>query len=187
METHDQMIEARVNAALDAKKKFYAALAKAQAEMKNPQATNINAGVGRAAKYVDLGTLRDAVVPALNKHGFAVIQTSRIDHGAPGDGSEAVARVAVDTLLTHEGGHAELFRGVSIPAIGRDGRASAHAIGGAQTYGRRYSLSALCAVASDKDDDGNDISGIVASGVKGAPSARKPMADDVQWGAALKG
>ncbi len=157
-ETAAQMI--REESALLRHQKWCAAFIAAQGELVNPLASALNNGIGRGVKYCDLATLLDCVRPVLAKHGLGFTQTARIDFGPPGDGSEAVARVAVDTSVFHKDGHTEHFRGPALPAIGRDGRVTAHSIGGATTYGRRYGLGAICGIFGEVDDDGNDISNV---------------------------
>ncbi len=160
MSEHDTLHEARLEAVAQRKREWCAAFVAAQAELVNPLASALNAGIGRGVKYCDLPTLLDCIRPVFSKHGLGFTQTARIDFGAPGDGSDAVARVAVDTSIFHTGGHTEFFSGPALPAVGRDGRTSAHSIGGAVTYGRRYALSSLAGVSGDPDDDGNDISNV---------------------------
>ncbi len=55
---------------------LYAALAKAQSEMKNAPLNRVNPHF--KSKYADLAAIRDAVIPALTKNGIAVFQGPEI-------------------------------------------------------------------------------------------------------------
>jgi len=89
--------------------------------------------------YADLASVRDAVTPALSKHGLAVVHTFR-----PNGGQVQY----LETSLIHTSG-ASITSSYPIPAIG------AHQeIGSAITYARRYSLCAILGVVAEDDDDG---------------------------------
>jgi uncharacterized protein YeaO (DUF488 family) len=93
------------------------------------------------SKYADLGAVIDAVLPALNKHGFGLMQAAGYDP----ETKCAVCR----TEIMHESGEwkaATLFCPVTKP--------DAQGLGSALTYARRYSLQAATGVAPE-DDDGN--------------------------------
>jgi len=114
-----------------------AALAKAQSAMKNAALNKVNPHF--KSKFADLASVRDAVTSALNANGIAVVQT--IDHD--GDG------IAVRTRLIHSSGQ---WIGSACPiAFAGD----MQKMGSAITYARRYSLSAICGIAADEDDDAN--------------------------------
>lgn len=98
-------------------------------------------------KYADLAAVVDAVVPALNQHGIAMLQPSSFD----GD------RVNVATMFMHESGQ-WMRCTMSVLVTKRD----AHGIGSAQTYCRRYGLMSMCGVAPDNDDDANGAVGLSA-------------------------
>lgn len=109
-----------------------AALAKAQAAMKNAPLTKTNPHY--RSKYSDLAAIRDAVVPHLAAHGIALVQ------GLDG--------LAVSTRLLHTSGQ-WIESTLPIPA------GKMQELGSAITYARRYTLSAICGIAADEDDDGN--------------------------------
>ena len=70
-----------------------AALAKVQAEIKNPIKNQVNKGVQGAPKYANLeDTLQEYVRPILTKYGMSVFQSLATDGG----------RVGVCTVLLHE-------------------------------------------------------------------------------------
>jgi hypothetical protein len=109
------------------------ALAKAQASMKNAALNKVNPHF--RSKYADLAGIRDTVIPSLTTNGIAVVQTLDAD--------------AVLTRLMHTSGQWIESR-CPIPA-----QADMQKMGSAITYARRYSLSAICGIAADEDDDAN--------------------------------
>lgn len=125
------------------------ALAKAQAEIKaigkdrtNPHFKN---------RYATLDAILDAVRPTLANHGLSVVQ------GA----SDTTQGFNVETYLLHASGEF-IANVVAVPVSKQD----AQGVGSALTYGRRYGVSALLALSTDEDDDGEQA-------VK--PSAPKPQ------------
>lgn len=60
--------------------------------------------------------------------------------------------VAVSTIIMHSSGEYMQFEPLSVPVSKKD----AQAFGSAETYARRYTLSAVFGVTSDVDDDGNE-------------------------------
>lgn len=114
-------------------------------DAKNPHLKN---------KYADLGSVRDAVMPALLANGIAVTQgacTGQAEH------------VAVVTQLTHTSGQWMRAR-IEVPYQEQKGTNIAQAFGSALSYARRYALLALVCGAAE-DDDG-----------AGAAPARTPQA-----------
>lgn len=116
-----------------------AALAKAQASMKNAALSKVNPHFKN--RYADLPAIRDAVTPALAANGIAVVQT--LDAASEGAGYCVLTR-----LLHTSGQWVESL--CPIPAV-----LDMQKMGSAITYARRYSLSAICGIAADEDDDGN--------------------------------
>ena len=116
-----------------------AALAKAQAGMKNAALNKVNPHF--RSKYADLAGIRDAVIPALTAQGIAVVQT--LDVTVEGGNY-------LRTRLMHASGQwvESLCPIPSVPDMQK--------MGSAITYARRYSLSAICGIAADEDDDGNE-------------------------------
>lgn len=96
------------------------------------------------SKYADLGAVVEAVLPALNGVGIALLQpTTGLRNG----------HVQVATMLLHESG--QWVRCVMAITLAKQ---DAHGIGSAVTYGRRFGLQAMSGVAPT-DDDGNASSG----------------------------
>lgn len=114
-----------------------AALAKAQAEMKNAKLNKVNPHF--KSRYADLAEIRDTVTPALAKNGIAVT------HGM--DAAEGNGLVVVTRLIHASGQWIE-----SRFPIAYD---KPQTMGSAITYGRRYNLSAIANIAADDDDDAN--------------------------------
>jgi hypothetical protein len=119
------------------------ALAKSQADFGKAIKETTNSAFG--SKYADLAANIDAVRPALNKHGVALLQFPEVDL--------ETQTVSVKTSLHF----AEQFISQTFvaPAVGRQGF-NVQSIGAATTYLRRYGLQALCGLASE-DDDGNSV------------------------------
>ncbi|MCA3080569.1 MAG: ERF family protein [Rhodocyclaceae bacterium] len=119
---------------------FFTAMAAAQGDMGAVLKDAVNPHF--KSKYADLATVCDAVIPALNKHGIAVIQ-------APGmDGN----RVTLETILAHKGG-AYMRTVLEIAPTKTDPQG----VGSAITYARRYALQSVAGVAPE-DEDGNAAS-----------------------------
>ncbi len=81
------------------------------------------------------------LTPELSKNGIAVVQSlgAAASTGAP----------FVVTRLVHSSGQ---FFQSECPVVGAT---DMQKLGSAITYARRYSLSAICSIAADEDDDGN--------------------------------
>lgn len=120
---------------------IYAALAAAQAEFKPVVKNCVNPAFG--SKYADLQSILDATRPALNRHGLFLFQ--RVTSAKDG--------VSVETCVTHATGGTLSSGVLFIPVISP--KNPAQAFGSAETYARRYSLSAFLGVSADEDDDGN--------------------------------
>lgn len=119
-----------------------AALVAAQSEMSHAVADKSNPHLKN--NYADLGSVIDAVRPALNRHGIALVQT-------PEPGGEGW--LICSTRLIHTTGQ-WLASTFAVPVQ----KADAQSYGSALTYARRYSLMAVCGIAPE-DDDGNAASG----------------------------
>jgi hypothetical protein len=112
------------------------ALAKAQSVMKaavinkqNPHFKN---------KYADLASVFEAVRKPLTDNGLSITQTTQLRDGM----------FLLVTTMGHVSGQ---WRRSEYPLpLG----AKPQELGSALTYGRRYSLSAICGIAADEDDDG---------------------------------
>jgi len=113
------------------------ALAKAQAEMTSITKDRTNPHFKN--RYATLDAILDTIRPTLAKHGLSVVQ------GA----SEQTTGFNVETWLIHSSGE-YIGNVVAVPVSKQD----AQGVGSALTYGRRYGVSALLALSTDEDDDG---------------------------------
>ena len=139
-----------------------AALAAAQGRMKNATLNKVNPHF--KSKFADLASVRDAVVPALAGQGISVSQTM-----VPFDG-----RVCLATRLLHSSGQ-WIESLMPLPDA-----ADMQKLGSALTYARRYSLSAICGIAADEDDDGNEAASATLTSV--AATSKPAAADMPGWG-----
>ena len=123
----------------DETKQIFAALVKAQAEMKNPAFDSKNPHFG--SDYASLASVRDTVLPVLCKHGIGVVQ--RFENMTGG--------VCVSTILVHNSGEKIDCGSFSIPVPDPNPQKYCSA----STYARRFGLQAAVCVVGDTDDDGN--------------------------------
>ena len=132
-----------------------AALAKAQAEVKNPSFNRVNPHF--KSKYADLGEVLSVVRPALSKHGIAIMQMTDVtDTG-----------IVLHTRLTHLSG--QWIEGVyPVSQLGTHQQ-----MGAALTYAKRQALSAIVGVAGEDDTDGEDTKDVSTTGVKPKATAQK--------------
>jgi hypothetical protein len=114
-----------------------------QYELKNLKRTGTNPMF--KSDYITLDTMLDAVKPLAYKHNF-VLRQDMVNLQM----LERVAVVTVCTSIIHKSG-ASFSSSVDIPTA----KVDAHGVGGAITYGKRYSLANLFAITADSDDDGN--------------------------------
>lgn len=117
---------------------LYAALAAAQAEM--GKAIKDTSNPHFRTKYADLASVMDACMPALTRHGIAVIQPPCDEDGQ---------RYVKTVLLHGETGQSAECR---VPLI--VSKNDMQGYGSAVTYARRYGLMSMAGIAPE-DDDGN--------------------------------
>jgi hypothetical protein len=130
-----------------------AALAKAQAELTNPEKTRIatveveeSGATGRSFRYAPLSSGLEIVRKALGQHAIAVIQTTVIDTAAD--------TVNLTTVLAHSSGE---WISSDWPVCRVADRATPHRMGAAVTYARRYALFTLVGIAGEDDIDAPDL------------------------------
>ncbi len=118
------------------------ALAQVQGELKSPpknKTATIKTGGGASYgyDYADLPSLVEYLLPVLSKHGLSISQVT--DEGC------------LHTMLMHESG--EWMRGKSKfnPWV------KPQEYGSQLTYFRRYAISAMLGIASDEDNDANEL------------------------------
>ena len=145
-----------LSGAANTKKNLATALAKAQAECQNVVMNKTNPHF--RSRYADLSAVRDAVIPIFTKHGLSIIQCPTAD---------ADTGFHLETRLLHSSGEEMVWR---FPLPGDVSKMQV--IGSAISYARRYTLSAVAAVASEEDDDGNASTATNGGGSSGGGAAR---------------
>jgi hypothetical protein len=131
-----------------------AALAKAQAELTNPEkslvATIRPNGPGeaeRSFRYAPLSSGLEIVRKLLGQHEIATVQTTAIDQSA--------GIVNLTTVLAHSSGE---WIASDWPVCAISETATPHRMGAALTYARRYALFTLVGIAGEDDIDAPDLS-----------------------------
>jgi len=99
------------------------------------------------SKYVPLPTMLKVLKPVINKHGFILDQSSDL-----GNHTAALKNIATSRIIHAETGLSSESR-IVLPDFQK-----MQDLGGAMTYARRYTLSALLSL-EEIDDDGNAVSG----------------------------
>ena len=136
--------------------KLAAALVKAHGEIRGVTKDSTNPHFG--SRYTSLDATMDMVRPILAKNGLAVVQGATV----PETDGGGIKNFSLETMLLHESGE-WMSNAVTIPVE----KANAQGVGSGLSYARRYGVSALLALSSDEDDDGN--------GATSAPAKRQPQ------------
>src|SRR6516162_4458654 len=130
-----------------------AALAKAQAELVNPEKSlvgTIKSGAGegadRAFRYAPLSSGLDIVRKTLGQHEIAMVQTTAID--------QALGIINLTTTLAHASGE---WIASDWPVCPIAETERPHRMGAALTYARRYALFTLVGIAGEDDLDAPDL------------------------------
>jgi hypothetical protein len=137
------------------------ALAKAQAELTNPE-KSLTATIrspfpresDRTFRYASLSSGLDIVRKTLGKHEIATVQTTAIDEAG---------LIRLTTVLAHSSGE---WVSSDWPVCPVSETAAPHRMGAALTYARRYALFTLVGIAGEDDLDAPD------SGAPDHPSQR---------------
>ena len=130
-----------------------AALAKAQAELTNPEKSLVaiirspfpREG-DRTFRYAPLSSGLDIVRKGLGRYEIATIQTTAIDKDA--------GLLRLTTMLAHSSGE---WISSEWPVCAIADTASAQRMGAALTYARRYALFTLVGIAGEDDLDAPDL------------------------------
>lgn len=122
--------------------KIAAALVEAQQEMGNASKDSKNPFF--KSKYADLNSVREAALPALNKHGIVALQPTVILDG----------KKFVKTMLVHTSG--QYIASLTEILLVKENDAQAQ--GSGISYARRYGLQSLVNIGSE-DDDGQEAVG----------------------------
>jgi hypothetical protein len=130
-----------------------AALAKAQAQLVNPEKSLVGTilpeqagGAERLFRYAPLASGLEIVRKTLSRHEIATVQTTSIDQPA--------GIVRLSTVLAHASGE---WIASDWPVCAISETAAPHRMGAALTYARRYGLFTLVGIAGEDDLDAPDL------------------------------
>jgi hypothetical protein len=130
-----------------------AALAKAQAELVNPEKSLVgtiawdgSGGAARSFRYAPLSSGLDIVRKTLGQHEIATVQTTAID--------QVAGIVNLTTVLAHASGE---WIASDWPVCAISETATPHRMGAALTYARRHALFTLVGIAGEDDLDAPDL------------------------------
>src|SRR5437667_8980136 len=139
-----------------------AALAKAQAELANPEKSLVATIRSpfpregeRTFRYAPLSSGLDIVRKSLGRHEIATIQATAIDKDA--------GLLRLTTVLAHASGE---WISSEWPVCRITDVASAQRMGAALTYARRYALFTLVGIAGEDDLDAPDLGAVTKSEVE---------------------
>jgi hypothetical protein len=146
-----------------------AALAKAQAQLVNPEKSLVAtirsdeaSGSKQSFRYAPLSSGLDIVRRTLSQHEIATVPTTSID--------ETAGIVRLSTILAHSSGE-WIASGWPVCAIS-DSKAP-HRMGAALTYARRYALFTLVGIAGEDDLDAPDLNAPTTSSSEAETAAMK--------------
>src|SRR5260370_1859919 len=139
-----------------------AALAKAQAELTNPEKSLVAIirspfprEEDRTFRYAPLSSGLEIVRKGLGRHEIATIQTTTIDKDA--------GLLRLTTVLAHSSGE---WISSEWPVCAIADIASAQRMGAALTYARRYALFTLVGIAGEDDLDAPDLDATSQTGIE---------------------
>src|SRR3974390_1277042 len=141
-----------------------AALAKAQAEIANPE-KSLTATIfspfpregSRTFRYAPLSSGLDLVRKCLGQHEIATVQSTAIDSGL----------IRLTTTLVHASGE---WVSSDWPVCPVSETAAPHRLGAALTYARRYALFTLVGIAGEDDLDAPDLTPAVGPSASASAS-----------------
>jgi len=146
-----------------------AALAKAQAQLVNPEKSLVGtiradqAGASeRSFRYAPLSSGLDIVRKTLSQHEIATVQTTSID--------DTAGIVRLSTVLAHASGE---WIASDWPVCAISETAAPHRMGAALTYARRYALFTLVGIAGEDDLDAPDL----VAPASPTPQSKTPKGD----------
>jgi len=147
-----------------------AALAKAQAELTNPEKSLVATirspfprEPERSFRYAPLASGLDIVRKTLGRHEIAAVQSTEIDREA--------GLIRLTTILAHASGE---WLASDWPVCALADTTAPHRMGAALTYARRYSLFSLVGIAGEDDLDAPDLN--VRPGPAGAANGKGGLA-----------
>lgn len=129
------------------------ALAKSWADLETPKhnatvKVSTKSGGSYSFDYTDLNGIFEAARKVFKENGLSIIQNSYTEATANG------LLACVETMFLHNSGEWVKSFPLKFPAAG-----GMQDFGGQITYMKRYSLSAMLGIATEKDDDANGASG----------------------------
>lgn len=130
---------------LDTRKAFHKALFDLHGDIEALKKTEGNPFF--KSKYVSLPEMLKVLKPIIRKHGFILSQPTEVTASQTG-----IVNVVFSTIVHAETGLSDTAK-LALPAM-----EDMQKLGGAITYSRRYTLSALLGL-EEIDDDGNTASG----------------------------
>jgi hypothetical protein len=149
-----------------------AALAKAQAELINPEKSlvaiiraDVPGGTAeRSFRYAPLSSGLEIVRKTLSQQEIATVQTTAVD--------QAAGIITLTTVLAHASGE---WIASDWPVCATSETATPHRMGAALTYTRRYALFTLVGIAGEDDIDALDLnaSPSAAGAMLGEPRVKK--------------
>jgi hypothetical protein len=147
-----------------------AALARAQAELTNPEKSLIATirspfprEGDRTFRYAPLSSGLEIVRKSLGRHEIATVQTTVIDNEA--------GLIRLTTVLAHSSGE---WVSSDWPVCPISDTGAPHRMGAALTYARRYALFTLVGIAGEDDLDAPDLGALpqADAGQRGEPDGR---------------
>src|SRR5689334_13916998 len=147
-----------------------AALAKAQAEIANPE-KSLTATIvspfpregSRTFRYAPLSSGLDLVRKCLGQHEIATVQATAIDQDN--------GLIRLTTTLVHASGE---WISSDWPVCPVSETAAPHRLGAALTYARRYALFTLVGIAGEDDLDAPDLLPAAAVQAPASPTSSRP-------------
>src|SRR3974390_898573 len=155
--------------------KIAGALAKAQAELENPE-KSLTATIpsifpreeSRTFRYASLASGLEIVRKCLSRHEIATVQATSIDRDS--------GLIRLTTTLVHASGE---WMASAWPVCPVNETTAPHRMGAALTYARRYALITLVGIAGEDDLDAPDLAVVATNGASpegsdSGPAIRQP-------------
>ena len=132
-----------------AKKAYFAAMSKCQAEL--PVVVKRKKNTHTNSTYADLAAIEEQAMPVIHAHGFSV--------SFQPDGYNDKGELRIKWEIAHDEGHSRDGVGeIPVDGAGSQGKVNktgTQAFGSTATYGRRYLLCMLFNISTGDDKDGN--------------------------------
>lgn len=137
----------------ESNKEIAPALAKAWGELENPKhnakvSVKTKNGGSYTFEYTDLGGILDEAKRVYKENGISILQNASTKE------LNGNLMITVETMFLHSSGEWVKSEPLQMPSS-----TNMQDMGGQVTYMKRYSLSAMLGLATEKDDDANGASG----------------------------